>query len=130
MEMWITGSPPTDVPPEVLEFRQALGFASDKFARVRSGAALTPYEQRFYRSIIGSQFTTPEAIYVQVMGLIDQLNDERMQVYETLSRPVYGPVMPEEIKRELPMFRSKYVRVAPNGTVGRWNPFTQEWETN
>ena len=127
MEIWITGAPDTEIPPEVLQFRQALGFASDKFARVRSGAALTPYEQLFYRNIIGSQMATPQAIYTQVLGLIDQLNDERMQVYNSLSRGVYGPTMPDEIRRELPLFNSKYIRKHNDGSVSAYDPFRGGW---
>lgn len=61
---------------DAASFLNQLGFLTDTVARFRSGAALTESEQTFYGRLIGSLYTRPEDLRLNLQGLVNQMNTE------------------------------------------------------
>jgi hypothetical protein len=121
VRMWLYSKDAVDIPQEIVELRQILGFTSDKIARMRSGAALTEYEVSFYRDMVGDLYTSPKAINTQLTSLIRLLETEKQQIQETPFRTLYPGGIPQEVRDLLPTFISKHqsTTLQPGGQGSR-----------
>jgi hypothetical protein len=133
LEGWITGK--SSMPTEVVEFLQLLGFGTDFIARKQSGAALTQDEIDFYKTLTGSDLTSPSAIKTQLIGLIETLEDEKMAIYMQPLQIAYQGSVPDEVLEKLPRFKSKHKRgnADPASTSDifskvTYNESTGQWE--
>lgn len=74
MEAFFTGK--STMPQELVEFMQSIGFTVDEVQRNQTGAAISVAEQAFYKSLVGSVDTSPEALEIQLDGLINSMQDQ------------------------------------------------------
>ena len=100
---WLSGEAGRD--PELVELHFIFSNLSDKITRIRTGAALTENEAKFYANLLGSFTKNSEASIVRLQQLIKQNAAAREATMRTALEAQYdvlpGGKLPDEVESAL-----------------------------
>lgn len=107
------------LPPEYIEFMSLLEHVRDvAVVRSRTGAAVNESERTFYKQLLGSSITDPDALMVRMKSFIHHLDNHRNALWTVALDTKYVDEpegTPPELYDRIPQYQLRYRSAAETG---------------